>query len=174
MVRPPNGGDFNVLAFINAKEKEQCTFSGQPHVEMGWQGDTAHTAQGFFSIYWRNSTTASLYLCFFTLSWFLFRKAYTEVYTFNINSLFLMPGLLYTGKIPQFVLTVLFSLNIHTHSLCSEHVLPPASSWSDLDLQQPEARQPHAGQLNQDLQLLFGMDTEATCKTIWFCWTVGF
>lgn len=119
MVRPPNGGDFNVLAFINAKEKEQCTFSGQPHVEMGWQGDTAHTAQGFFSIYWRNSTTASLYLCFFTLSWFLFRKAHTEVYTFNINSLFLMPGLLYTGKIPQFVLTVLFSLNIHTHSLCS-------------------------------------------------------
>lgn len=150
-------------------------FGAATHTRMGWQDDTAHTEQGFFWTYWRNSTIASLYLCFFTLSWFLFRKAYTEVYTFNINSLFLMPDLSYTGKIPQFVLIVLFpSIFILTASE-AEHVLPPASSWSDVDLQQPGARQPHAGQLNQDLQLLFGMDTKQHVKLfVWFCWTGGF
>lgn len=76
------------------------------------------------------SLPCSIY-AFFMLSQCLFINTYTEVYTFNINSLFLKLDLWYTGKIPLFVLAVLFSLPAHTHSFRGT-ACPAYSSQSDM------------------------------------------
>lgn len=94
---------------------------------------------------------------FFMLSQCLFMNTYTEVYTFNINSLFLKLDLWYTGKIPHSVLAVLFSLPAHTHSF-GGRARPAYSSWSDI------GNHMQAGRTKAFRYYL--RDTEATRKSV--------
>lgn len=91
------------------------------------------------------------------LSQCLFMNTYTEVYTFNINSLFLKLDLWYTGKIPHSVLAVLFSLPAHTHSF-GGRARPAYSSWSDI------GNHMQAGRTKAFRYYL--RDTEATRKSV--------
>lgn len=85
-----------ILQLLERRKRSNINYQDSHRQMCGRQ--ILHVQCRVYSGYTEYSALASLHLCFFKLSWFLFIKAYTEVYMFSANGLLLISDLFVKWK----------------------------------------------------------------------------